>query len=51
LAAENPNCPDEARIRWMYAMGKIEKEDESKGHIIEYEKQIEDDFSDLKKLL
>jgi hypothetical protein len=36
----------------MQAVGKIEKEDESKGHIIEYEDvKPEDDLSDLKKLL
>jgi len=51
-AANNPNCPPEAKIKWMQATGKIEKEDESKGHIIEYEKtNQEDDLSDLKKLI
>jgi hypothetical protein len=51
-AANNPNCPLEYKIKWMQATNKIEKEDESKGHIIEYEKaNPEDDLSDLKKLL
>jgi hypothetical protein len=26
-AVENPNCPPEAKIKWMQATGKIEKED------------------------
>ena len=48
----NPNCPLEEKIKWMQETNKIEKEDESKGHIIEYEKtNTEDDLSDLKKLI
>ena len=48
-AANNPNCPPEARINWMYSTAKIEKEDPTK-HIIEYEYK-QDDFQDLKDLL
>ena len=48
--SRNPNCPPESIINWMYAIGKIGKEDPSK-HIIEYEKIKEDDFQDLKDLL
>jgi hypothetical protein len=47
----NPNCPDEEKIKWMQLTGRIEKEDESKGHIIEYENKKEDNFEDLKKLI
>jgi hypothetical protein len=47
----NPNCPLEEKIKWMQVTGQIEKEDESKGHIIEYENNKEDDFQDLKDLL
>jgi hypothetical protein len=51
-ASENPNCPLKYKIKWMQATNQIEKEDESKGHIIEYEdKRKEYDLSDLKKLL
>ena len=49
-AYKNPNCPDEAKIKWMQATGKIVKEDPIK-HIIEYEKIKEDNFQDLKDLL
>jgi hypothetical protein len=49
-AAYNQNCPDEARINWMMKTGRIGKEDPSV-HIIEYEKNKEDDFQDLKDLL
>ena len=51
-AACNPNCPPEAKIKWMKKHGLIGKEDPSK-HIIEYEKikEYEDDLSDLKDLL
>ena len=49
-AYRNPNCPPETKIKWMYAVGRIEKEDPKK-HIIEYEKIKEDDFQDLKDLL
>ena len=48
--SSNPNCPPESIINWMYAIGKIGKEDPKK-HIIEYEKIKEDDFQDLKDLL
>ena len=46
----NPNCPDEAKIKWMQVTGQIGKEDPKK-HIIEYENIKEDDFQDLKDLL
>jgi len=45
--ASNPNCPALAKINWMRATGRIEKEDPSK-HIIEREEVKEDE--DLKKL-
>jgi len=47
VAANNPNCPIKAKIRWMQATGRIEKEDPSK-HIIEREEIKED--PDLQKL-
>ena len=52
LASENPSCPSEYRIKWLYKIGKITKEDSSK-HIIEYENVKENsvDISDLKELL
>jgi len=49
-AYRNPNCPPEAKIKWMKEQGLIEKEDPKK-HIIEYENNKEDDFQDLKDLL
>ena len=47
-AAHNPNCPPLAKIKWMQATGRIEKEDPSK-HIIEYDSKEGKD-EDLEKL-
>ena len=50
-AAEYPNCPPLARIRWMQNTGKIAKEDPKK-HYIEYEEEKPDkDLEALKKLI
>ena len=47
-ASKNPNCPPLAKIKWMQATGRIEKEDPSK-HIIEYDSKEGKD-EDLEKL-
>jgi len=51
-AAQNQNCPPLEKIKWMRAMGKIGKEDPSKGHIIEYEKeQVDEDLEKLRNMV
>jgi hypothetical protein len=49
IAAINPNCPPEAKIKWMKEHELIGKEDPKK-HIIEYEYK-QDNLQDLKDLL
>jgi hypothetical protein len=50
FAAQNPNCPDLAKIKWMIATGRIGKED-PKIHVIEYDNKIDYDLEILKSFI